>query len=75
MKYSFAKVLLVIGKILLVISLIFILFASQPCSGDGCICRVFYLIGVPLLLISILMIFVAKRIIKKNTTYDYSKLK
>ena len=74
MKYRLAKISLIIGKVFFVLSIILNIYASQPCSNDGCMIRLLYLIGVPLLLISILMILVSKRIIKNyKIEFDYSK--
>ncbi len=73
MKYRFAKIFLITGKIFFVLSIILNLYASQPCSSDGCMIHLLYLIGVPLFLISIFMIFITKRIIKKyKIEFDYS---
>ena len=56
-------ILTIIG---LIFSVVLVIQGSLPCSGDGCMIQLLYIIGIPLLIIFGLLFFFMTKIIVKQ---------
>ena len=44
--------------------------ASQPCSGDGCLIHIIYIVAIPMMLISGIAGYIIYRSLKKDRVKD-----